>query len=174
MRRTYLSFFAAFVVPAALYACANDDDTPPGPKRIAAPGNDAATVDGGGGVDAASEAAADAPVDAAKDPVRCMQAELDTGNMTTAAAVTIAFPTAAGPAQYTNNCIKVKVGTKVTFAGSFALHPLEPNGGDVPTPIPAQQTSGTTLDITMSSAGTFGYECNFHPGTMFGAIQVVP
>ena len=49
-----------------------------------------------------------------------------------------------------------------------------PNGGDVPTPIPAQQTSGTTLDITMSIAGTFGDECNFHPGTMFGAIEVVP
>ena len=48
------------------------------------------------------------------------------------------------------------------------------NGGDVPTPIPAQQTSGTTLDITMSIAGTFGDECNFHPGTMFGAIEVVP
>lgn len=43
----------------------------------------------------------------------------------------------------------------------------------MPTPILAQQNSRTTIDITMSIAGTFGDECNFHPGTMFGAIEIV-
>ena len=169
MRRTYLSFFASIVVPVALYACANDDNTPPGPKTIA--GIDAATVDSGGG-----DTGVDAPIDqGTKVPVRCTQAELDAADKTGAMAVQITFPTNAGPMQYTNNCIKVKAGTtKVTFTGSFQSHPLEPNGGDTPTQIPTLQQTGTTLDITFTTAGTFGYECNFHPGVMFGAIQVVP
>ena len=79
-----------------------------------------------------------------------------------------------GPAQYTNNCIKVKAGTKATFTGNFGFHPLEPNGGDSPTPIPAAKNTGTTLEITVTTAGRFGYECSVHPGSMFGAIQVVP
>ena len=28
--------------------------------------------------------------------------------------------------------------------------------------------------VTMSTAGSYGFRCAFHPGTMFGAIQVVP
>lgn len=167
MRRTYLSFFASIVVPLALYACADDDNTPPGPKT----GIDAAAVDSGGG-----DTGVDAPIDqGAKVPVRCTQAELDAADKTGDMAVQIAFPTGPGPAQYTNNCIKVKAGTtKVTFTGSFQSHPLEPNGGDTPTQIPTLQRTGTTLDITFTTAGTFGYECNIHPGVMYGAIQVVP
>ena len=106
--------------------------------------------------------------------MRCTQAELDAADTTTSATVAIAFPTAPGPMQYTNHCIKVKVGTKITFMGGFSFHPLEPNGGDSPTPIPPLTSAGASLEITVSAAGTFGYECNFHPGTMFGAIQVVP
>jgi plastocyanin len=30
------------------------------------------------------------------------------------------------------------------------------------------------LLVTMTTPGTFGYQCEFHPTTMFGAIQVVP
>ena len=167
--RTAYSCLASLVIPVALYACANDDNTPPGPKTP-------------GGIDAsAPEAAADAPIDqAAKVPVRCTQAELDAvinangGDFTGSASVVVTFPQGPGPAQYMNHCIKVKVGTKVTFTGSFASHPLEPNGGDLPTQIPAPQQTGTTIDITVTRAGTFGYQCKIHPGSMFGAIEVVP
>jgi hypothetical protein len=61
--------------------------------------------------------------------------------------------------------------------GNFSSHPLEPNGGDVPTPIPpltSANPAGGKLAITMTKAGTYGYQCNVHPGFMFGAIQVVP
>ena len=73
--------------------------------------------------------------------------------------------------------IAAELRRKVALTGVFVNHPLEPNGGDVPTPIPASTTAdlaGGTLAVTMSAPGTFGYQCNFHPGTMFGAIQVVP
>ncbi len=70
----------------------------------------------------------------------------------------------------------MKVGAVVTFAGSFTSHPLEPNGDDVPSLIPVQSTDvdGGVLSLTMSRAGNYGYQCTFHPGSMFGAIQVVP
>ena len=34
--------------------------------------------------------------------------------------------------------------------------------------------AGDALALTMPRAATFGFQCNFHPGIMFGAIQVVP
>jgi plastocyanin len=176
MRRTFGFVLASIAVPLALYACANDDYTAPGPKPAVT--NEAATPTG--------EAGGDAPTDQAVTPapVRCKAADFNAaasdagGDLTnTTGGVTIAFPTMAGPAQYTNNCIKVKAGTVVTFTGSFTFHPLEPNGGDTPSPFPALSSAdvdGGSLSFTMSTAGTFGYQCQFHPGTMFGAIQVVP
>lgn len=182
MRRILPLLVASLAVPVALYACANDD-TPPGPKTIG--GVDSSMATDGGVVDAAPEAALDAPIDQdATVPVRCTQAELDAvasavgGDYTaTAAPIPITFPTGPTPSQYTNQCIKVKVGATVTFTGSFSMHPLERNGGDVPSPIPALTNTdqdGGSLALTMTTAATYGYQCNFHPGLMFGAIQVVP
>jgi plastocyanin len=178
MRRLFL-LVASVAVPVVLFACATDDDGPPGPKSIGGGVDSSATPTNDAGVDAAPEAAADAPIDQATVlPVRCSQAEFDAADNTGAAGpFAVTFPVAPGPAQYTNNCIKVKVGAVVNFTGSFLNHPLEPNGGNSPTPIPASTAvdpPGGTLAVTMTTAGTFGYQCNFHPGTMFGAIQVVP
>ena len=112
----------------------------------------------------------------------CSQADFDApagangGDLTAQANVEITFPTGPAPAQYTNRCAKVKVGTTVTFKGSFFNHPLQPNGGDIPTSIVLQSTDpdGGSLVVAMPAKGTYGYECMFHPSLMFGAIQVVP
>ena len=96
------------------------------------------------------------------------------GDNTTAAEVEITFPQGPGPDQYTQHCLKVRVGTRVTFTGSFQNHPLEPDGGDMPSPIPARMQTGTSLSVVFTTPGTFGFECSFHPAAMFGAIQVVP
>ncbi|MBX3193097.1 MAG: hypothetical protein KF819_39295 [Labilithrix sp.] len=178
MRR--LSFaLASLVVPLALYACGDDDGSPPTSNDGAAPAQE-------------SSAAPDTSVDAGRDQgspdaLRCTQAELDApcgdggGDCTASARIEVLFPLGAAPAQYEPSCVKVKVGAVINFAGSFFQHPLEPLGGDTPTPIPLQETdppvgaSGRPeLALTMSSAGTFGYQCVFHPTTMFGVIQVVP
>jgi plastocyanin len=161
------------VAPAAGYACGGGDSAP-----ATTNGGDAAAIEGGqpgsgdgGDVDAGFVSG-----------TRCTQAELDQpigpggGDFTAMSSVEITFPTDGVPAQYTNRCAKVKVGTTVTFSGSFANHPLEPNGGDKPTPIPADtmDVDGGGLDVTMTTPGIYGFECAFHPTIMFGAVQVVP
>lgn len=175
MRRFFGFVVAVVAVPVALFACANDDYTAPGPKARVA--NEAEAPRG----DATAEAAADASTVV---PVRCTAAEFnatasDAGGDQTGGSggAVVSFPRSEGPVQYTNNCVKVKVGTVVTFTGSFMFHPLQPNGGDTPTPIPAltaNDPDGGALAVTMSNAGTFGYQCQVHPGIMYGAIQVVP
>jgi plastocyanin len=57
--------------------------------------------------------------------------------------------------------------------GAFSQHPLEPAGGDTPNPIVFTST-GSMVTFAFPSAGTYGFECNFHPNFMFGAIRVVP
>lgn len=174
-------------VPGALYACSSDDNnTAPTPGTDAAGGADTSSnPDGGGGPDSAKP-----DTSVATRTVRCTQAEFDApctapggGSCLTSTQVDVSFPTTGAPAQYVNRCVKVKVGTKIDFAGSFASHPLQPQGGDTPTPIvltngansPPVGTSGMPeLIITMSTAGTYGFECQLHPDSMFGAIQVVP
>ena len=135
----------------------------------------------GGSLDSAKEDSAQ-PDTSTAVPVRCTQADFDKvagpggGDFTAFPGADITFPTTAAPQQYTNHCVKVKVGSKVTFAGAFAMHPLEPSGGDTPTPIVAQSTDvdGGAVGVTFATKGTFGFECSFHPAFMFGAVQVVP
>ncbi|CAN5568767.1 hypothetical protein BH09MYX1_BH09MYX1_24460 [soil metagenome] len=85
----------------------------------------------------------------------------------------ITFPLGQAPAQYTPNCMKVKAGQTVNWAGAFTNHPLTSSGGDSGSPITTTST-GTTKDFTFTTAGTYGFACQFHGGSMFGAIQVVP
>src|SRR5262249_22481930 len=107
--------------------------------------------------------------DAAAPPIRCSDAELAATDLTDAGAdagtLEIKFNTAADPIQYTNHCATVRVGSSVSFSGSFAQHPLEPAGGDTPNAIPRTSSNppNGTLEVVMSSPGIFGYECGFHP-----------
>jgi hypothetical protein len=138
---------------------------------------------GGGVVDAGPAGAADAspsPTATATNPIplplRCSDAELAANDKTDGGALEIVFNTLADPIPYSNRCSTVKVGATVVFAGSFKQHPLEPAGGDVPSPIPqvSADTPDMRLRVPMTSAGTFGFECDFHPNQMNGAIRVVP
>ena len=167
-----LSLACAFVF---VVACGDDDSgTTPIPD--------------GGGAEASPDRSApdDSGIDTvdARPQIRCTQAELDQGDFTDAGAdsgadggvVELVFNTGANPIQYTNHCTKLKVGSRVTFKGSFLQHPLEPAGGDEPSPIPVvdkDQPSGSIV-VELPKAGTFGFQCAFHPLAMFGAIQVVP
>jgi plastocyanin len=91
--------------------------------------------------------------------------------------VAIAFGGALGDS-YSPSCIKVSVGTKVTFNGDFSSHPFQ--GGDVDAVPPAATTgpfaagvsSGMTATFTMSSAGSFGFYCQFHEPSMAGTVFV--
>jgi hypothetical protein len=182
MRRS--SMLACFVVvPAALYACADDEPADPGPKDAGSA--DSSVTDTGTTDTGAQDAGQDAPKDTGNDssvPVRCTQAEFDAvagpngGDLTGSPGADISFPNDGTIVQYVNRCVKVKLNADITFAGSFSSHPLEPNGGTTPTFIPMQNTDpdGGMITFKASSLGTFGFQCNFHPAQMFGAIQVVP
>src|SRR5690349_10593635 len=103
--------FALLVAPAlafALLVACGDDDALTTPTPDAGSSSDAALDKGGGDV-----AADTAPQP--KPQLRCTQAELDQGDRTDAGAVEIVFNTQADPIQYTNHCVKLKVGSKATF-----------------------------------------------------------
>ncbi len=98
-------------------------------------------------------------------------------DLTSQAAVTVVF----APNFYAPDCIKVKVGTTVTFSGDFGSHPQSPftTLGTHPNPIPAK-SSGSSSPVTFNTAGSFGYFCAAHGseaevgGDMCGAVYVVP
>jgi plastocyanin len=148
-------------------------------------GTDAAQDADDGAADAAADAAPD--VDAGPDAGQsayCSQADFDGHDLTGQANVTINFPEDINPAQYSPNCIKVSVGTVVTWHGAFHYHPLV--GDPVPgTPIPALTDLGPDagidggpvgeLPVTFPNQGAYDFHCNFHgPSIMFGSVQVVP
>jgi hypothetical protein len=63
-------------------------------------------------------------------------------------------------------CLKIRVHQEVEFDGDFDAHPLEPLGGDMPSPF-------SSARWTFSRPGVFGYICSIH-SEMTGAIWVVP
>lgn len=182
--RAFAFALALGATVAPLYACGDDDAA----RTPAADGGVPAVDSGNTTPDAGSTPPADsgsAPPDAAADapsgpPIRCDQADFDKtagpggGDFTAFPGADITFPRTAAPAQYTNRCVKVKVGSDITFSGDFSLHPLEPAGGDTPSPIVRKSAGTDDLTFKVPTAGTFGYQCELHPGSMNGAIQVVP
>ncbi len=173
-----ISYFSLLALGA--FAC-SDDDTTTTPVATDAGSGDTSTASDGGATD--SSTATDAVVDTGAAP-GCTDAELEApgANFTAGDAgdggmPTITFPTGGGAAQYGNRCVKIKVGQQVAFQGAFESHPLEAFGGTTPSPIPALTNTtpgGGALVVTFSAAGTFGFRCDFHPFTMFGAVKVVP
>lgn len=183
MRRLIVILASLTFVPVSLYACDSDDSTSSTPpNKDAGSGSDTSTpprTDGGGGSDVSTGAdTSTTPDTSTTGAVRCTQAEFDSpdADFTTFDGVDISFPIGAAPEQYLNHCAKVKVGANITFAGKFSSHPLASQGGDTPSPIPPTNTdpASGTITFSVTKAGTFGYACTLHSGTMFGAIQVVP
>ena len=173
MRPLVYSFSCALVLMALAAACGDDDPAAPSSTDG---GREAASAAEGGTSDADHEDHEPGDVDAGPPPIRCTDEELAANDKTDGGALEITFLKGANPRQYDNNCATVKVGASVTFSGGFVQHPLEPAGGDSPNPIPYtnEDQPDDKLVITMTSAGTFGYQCEFHRANMFGAIRVVP
>lgn len=195
MKRLTVFFFFGLAA-TSFYACSDDDKTAApvtpgtdsGVKSDAGPtGTDSGTV-----TDATAKTDSNVVADTGADAgvaAPCTDAELEApgANYTGADAggqgvggADISFPTGGAPVQYSPRCVKIKVGQKVTFAGSFVSHPLESFGGQKPSPIPAFTNTNAdggpsgTLTITFANAGTFGFRCGVHTVAMTGAVKVVP
>lgn len=69
-------------------------------------------------------------------------------------------------------CVKIKKGQEFKWVADLSIHPLEPFGGDSPSPITLMSV-GSSITVSFNSTGTFGYHCANHP-SMLGAILVVP
>jgi plastocyanin len=168
-------FLAAFLVLVLLlslflYSCTSSDDDPKTNPSATDAGSDSSSSSSG-----SSSGTTTPSEDSGPPPIRCTAEELAANDRTVdGGTFQITFSTGANPSQYGNRCVTVKVGASVTFAGSFTQHPLQSAGGDSPNPIPFTDQGGGPLTITMPTAGTFGFECAFHPKLMFGAIKVVP
>jgi len=93
------------------------------------------------------------------------------GCTTFTAGTTVTGPSGDNPAQYTPNCVQIAKGQSVTWNADFTAHPLQASGGTTPSPI-TTTSSGTTVSVTFPNAGTYGFECQAHPGIMFGAVEV--
>lgn len=155
---------------SGLFACACSSNNEP---NDAGGGTDAhadtgGPADSGGGDTGVKDAGNEAASEAAAPVNGCTTFTDQTAN-----GGTITGPMNATPAQYSPNCVHIKVGQKVTWNVDLTSHPLGAAGGDTPTPITTTST-GTTVSFTFPNAGTFGFHCNVHPTIMFGAVQVTP
>lgn len=68
---------------------------------------------------------------------------------------------------FTPRCITIAIGQTVTFEGSLAAHPLAPgNASDTAAGSPGnpivQTRSGSSVEFTFDSAGTYPYFCELH------------
>jgi plastocyanin len=82
-------------------------------------------------------------------------------------------PTTQPPAQYVPNCVHITAGQSATWTANFGDHPLMAYKGTTPNPIVTTST-GTSVTFTFPNPGTYGYQCQFHPFAMFGAVEVTP
>mgnify|MGYP001025087940 CR=1 FL=1 len=171
MRPLVFALSTMLVLAGLVSACSDDDPV----ASSADAGSDGAT-DAGRTTEAGHDGHDSGAVDPGPRPIRCTDEELAENDMTDGGALVVTFLKTANPKQYENRCATVKVGASVTFTGSFTQHPLQAAGGDLPNPIPytAEDQPDDKLVVTMTTPGSFGYECEFHPTLMFGAIRVVP
>jgi len=67
---------------------------------------------------------------------------------------------------YAPKCLRINVGDKVTFKGTFGSHPLKQTCGPN-TAITGTVRSGLSNTFTFTKSGYYGYYCTFH-GTQVG------
>jgi plastocyanin len=170
----------AVVVGCATAACSSESAAPVADASIAAAdaGSDAPTFldSTTGDVVVSTDVAVD-PLDDHTSFNDCTPYDFTMNDHTAPADPrVITFPYDPNPMQYTPRCMKIQAGQTVTWRGAFQYHPLEPAGGDVPSPITIDpMPSGTERAIVFPNAGFFGFECMTHEApAMYGAIFVVP
>ncbi len=146
------SFIPAVVV-ACLVACGSD--TAPGSNLPSSSASSTSASSSSGGVTFKS----------------CTDAELDAdvGHLDTGADITATSTVA----QYTQHCVRIRVGKTVGFYAPFDVHPLA-NNGEANNPIPKVLTGMDSGRIAFPTAGTYGFHCAEHPSVMYGAVKVVP
>jgi len=109
------------------------------------------------------------PPDGGNPNIQCASYTDNTGY----AGADIHFRNDATSEQYSPNCVRIKQGMTVAWSGSFADHPLTPNG-EAGSPIPSVSTGTDSGRIAFPETGTFGFYCHHHPSSMWGAVDVVP
>jgi plastocyanin len=178
-RTAFLGIFAVIATGASLAACGSDTGT---------------TSTTGGGGDASTSSTSDT-ASATSSTTSAASTTATTGGSTTSASgtgggapalvngcdptaledhtkdatVDIKFGDPAGLV-YDPPCIKVKSGTKVSFTGNFAVHPLaagEVIVGQAPvmdanSPIKATSTGMGPTTFTIAAAGSYPYYCTEH------------
>lgn len=164
---------------AAIWACSGDDSGTDGGGTDGG-GKDATTESGGqdsggqdsGGQDATGQdsSAQDSGGGDASDGGGAVNGCTTFTDMTADGGV-ITGPSGAVPSQYSPNCVHIKPGQSVTWNSNFTFHPLTASGGTTPSPITLTAT-GTTVTFTFPNAGTYGFECQIHTTSMFGAVEV--
>lgn len=181
MRQLIIGMIALSAVPAAAFsACGDQPETPTGATSGTVSGA-GGTVSGSGGAGTGGVGTGGVGTGGAGtggtgtggssttlngcNPATAM----DLTGQTTA---TIAFGGSIGLA-YSPACIKVKVGTMVTFNGDFSSHPLQGGvatistatpaaSGTTPLPTTTPLSTGMTQTFTMQPAGNYGFYCEFH------------
>jgi plastocyanin len=73
------------------------------------------------------------------------------------------------------HCMQIQIGQTVVWVGDLGTHPLlpAPDPRDTSNPIYFFDRIGDNASVTFHTLGTFGYQCNAHPGDMYGTIKVV-
>ena len=77
---------------------------------------------------------------------------------------------------YDPQCLTIRSGQTVTFAGDFIRHPLTPSCG--PEMLLEHRDTSPTASFVMGAVGIYGYYCLDHGNpqgqAMSGAVEVVP
>jgi plastocyanin len=153
-------------------ACAEDAAPEPQNPGGVGDGGSGGSGGSGGGTDGGAAGTTTAPT--LPDVAGCTLAGSVDG---TSGAQEVTIP--SGKFEYSPNCLKVKVGTVVTFTGASGLHPLAPmtKGTTEGNPIPSSVEA--SIPVTFAAEGAFPYFCTNHGsdgGTsgMVGAVYVVP
>jgi plastocyanin len=122
---------------------------------------------------------ADAGVDAGLPVNGCGESEFAANDHTADADPrTIQGPGGATPLQYVPSCMRIKAGQTVTFLGDIGHHPVDTAevSGGMPYPIntSTMPTTPPTFTVTIPQPGVVRFNCDVHPATMKGAIEIVP
>lgn len=141
--------------------------------------NGGAAGDAGGAGAPASDAGGATPLDSGSDgevfgdPCDC--APFSFVDQTGQGSALVQF----GCCTYQPKCLRVSVGTEVSWIGPFGSHPLSHSvQTDIGNPI-QDTASGDAISFTFDIPGTYGYLCSIHGydsplGGMCGVIEVVP